>query len=462
MNYAASPTMARFHSARSFGRWVVGPVGSGKTTGSIMDLFITASIQAPASDGLRHSRMALIRNTMQQLKTTVLSDVLQLLRGAATFHVTTSTIQIRANDIHSDWILFPLDTEEDQKRLLSTQLTAAYLNEFREIPQKLVASISGRVGRYPNKTMGVDPRRFGVIGDSNPFADGSEWTQFLEGSDNPDHQLFRQPSGTSPQAENRENLVPGYYERLIASFSEEWVNVHVHGLNGEDLAGSSVFKTSYSPRFHNAPTGLEVNRMRPLVIGLDLGRTPTAIITQIDPMGRMLIQAEVTSDDMGLRQFLREKLRPMLASDLFYGMRAIVIADPAGRIRSQYGEETAFDVLKAEGLFALPASTNDIEPRLRAVEKPLLERRGEGAALLIDPNRCPLLIQALSGKYRYKRRSNGAVDETPEKSHPWSDLADALQYACLGHAMDAPSLAQRYEARRSMAPARPVPVGGWT
>tara|TARA_R100000278_G_scaffold49047_1_gene41984 strand:+ start:107 stop:370 length:264 start_codon:yes stop_codon:yes gene_type:complete len=48
---------------------------------------------------------------------------------------------------------------------------------------------------------------------------------------------------------------------------------------------------------------------------------------------------------------------------------------------------------------------------------------------------CPInasnLIQALAGKYRYKINTKGVRDEKPEKSHPWSDIADAFQYMCL-------------------------------
>jgi hypothetical protein len=43
------------------------------------------------------------------------------------------------------------------------------------------------------------------------------------------------------------------------------------------------------------------------------------------------------------------------------------------------------------------------------------------------------LIAALGGKYRYKISTKGETDDKPEKSHPWSDFADSLQYACLYH-----------------------------
>ena len=56
-------------------RFIVGPVGSGKSMGCIMELLRRARMQKPDANGRRNTRFALIRNTMQQLRTTVLSDV---------------------------------------------------------------------------------------------------------------------------------------------------------------------------------------------------------------------------------------------------------------------------------------------------------------------------------------------------------------------------------------------------
>ena len=44
---------------------------------------------------------------------------------------------------------------------------------------------------------------------------------------------------------------------------------------------------------------------------------------------------------------------------------------------------------------------------------------------------CPFLIQALQSRYRFSKTQAGAVKPLPDKKHPWSDLADCLQYACL-------------------------------
>lgn len=356
--------------------------------------------------------------------------------------------------------MMPLDTPDDQRRLLSTQLTMVYVNEFREIPQQLVAAMSGRVGRFPSMTLGVTPSRFGIIGDSNPYADGSEWHKFLEAEPNAEHILFRQPSGMSAEGENRENLPEGYYERLVASHSDDWVKSHVHGLNSDDLAGLAVFKASFNRERHVDMDGLEVNRFRPLMIGMDFGRTPTAIITQVDTRGRLVVLHEETSENMGLQQFLRAKLRPVLTGDRFGGLKAFIVADPAGRIRSQATESTLFDTLREEGYIAMPAPSNDIAVRLRAVEKLLLESAPQG--MIIDGKACPQLVSALASGYKYKRKRNGEAEDSPDKLHPVSDLADSLQYACLGVNSDLTGKIVSRDKLMGRPKRQTMPAGAWT
>jgi hypothetical protein len=44
---------------------------------------------------------------------------------------------------------------------------------------------------------------------------------------------------------------------------------------------------------------------------------------------------------------------------------------------------------------------------------------------------CPNLIRALNGMYRFSKTQMGTTKPLPDKTHPWSDVADALQYVCL-------------------------------
>ena len=42
-----------------------------------------------------------------------------------------------------------------------------------------------------------------------------------------------------------------------------------------------------------------------------------------------------------------------------------------------------------------------------------------------------MLVRALNGGYRFGKTKAGQTKPLPEKLHPFSDLADALQYVCL-------------------------------
>jgi hypothetical protein len=54
--------------------WIVGPFGSGKTTGIFFKLIYMAGLQAPGPDGIRRSRAVVVRNTGNQLNDTTLTS----------------------------------------------------------------------------------------------------------------------------------------------------------------------------------------------------------------------------------------------------------------------------------------------------------------------------------------------------------------------------------------------------
>ena len=143
-----------------------------------MELLRRACEQTPYN-GVRYTRFACIRNTLQQLRQTVLADTLQYLQHCAHYFVTDSTLQVRlalpdGTRVHSDWMLLPLDTKEDVRRLLSLQLTGAWINEVREVPFEIIRPLLGRCGRYPSKAMGGATWR-GIICDTNPWDTDSKY-----------------------------------------------------------------------------------------------------------------------------------------------------------------------------------------------------------------------------------------------------------------------------------------------
>lgn len=440
-----APVASEFMQDTAGHKFIVGPVGSGKTIACIYNLFLLALNQKPAPDGYRYTRFIICRQTLSQLKQTVLKDILLFLEGLVSWKVSESTIYMHFDDVKCEMLCLPLDTPEDQKRLLSTQVTAVYFNEFVEINPELVVAAYGRTGRFPPKKMGGCTWH-GVLGDSNPGTEDSPWYDLLVKDLPKGWSYHHQPEPIkdigefeeaeyviTDDAENVKNLPDTYYQDLLAGATENWSDRYVFGRWTPSLSGQAVFKGTFQPKIHISTTELQATRQMPLIMGMDTGRHPAAVVGQMGADGRLLILGEQAADNMGIVKFIRELVKPMLYQMRYQGCPVIAVVDPAGKQKSQIGEQSVIDAIKAEGFDAHLAPTNHIDPRIRAVEKYMLELRTSGPAFQIDLVHCPRLIHALRAGYYYKvQKSDNELKETPEKNHPASDLADALQYLCLG------------------------------
>ncbi len=463
IDYDAPPTCAAMMKSEAFFRLIAGPVGSGKTTACLFELFRRACEQKPAPDGIRYTRFAIVRQSLKQLKDTVLKDVTGWLEGIADWKVSEGTIYIRVGDVHSEWLLIPLDTPEDQRRLLSMQLTGAWMSEVIEMDIDLVPALSGRCGRYPSANMG-GATWMGVIADTNFPSEGSDWHGFMETAIPADTEIFKQPGGLEENAENLEwltqtpetlrlpvtdprRLAQGrkYYERLARTSHPDWVRRYVHAQYGDDPSGSAVFRESFKAAFHTTDE-LDPIPTLPLLIGQDFGRDPWSIICQLDHRGRLLVLEEVPAEDIGLELHLQTGLKPRLMNPRYLGHPIAIIGDPSGQSKSSIYEETTFDVLARMGFKAFPAPTNDIDPRLRAIDAFLLSSRDGGPGMLIDKTRCPVIVRGLSGGYRYAKTKAGQRKPIPDKNE-YSHPLDALQYAALAaHGGMSTLISQRLKA----------------
>lgn len=458
IDYEPPPTLRKFMLSDARVRFVRGPVGSAKSTCMVMEFLRRASQQAPGPDGYRRTRGIIVRNTLQQLKSTCLVTIENMLRPVINFKVSDQTVQLRMGDIISDWILLPLDSEENIQRLLSLEATFAWGSEARELNPEIMMSVLSRCGRYPSMMHG-GPTWHGLIMESNSFTEDSMWYEILEKNLPANWRYFVQPGATEPEAENVENLAPGYYEDLMASNTPEWVDQYIHNKIGPSLSGQAVFRNSFNREFHVAEQELKPVQGRPLICGMDFARHAAFVIGQMDQYGRLLILEAIHSENMGVERFIKEYVKPILFTERYAGQPVVVIGDPAGIAKGQIGERSVFDVLKDNGFSAAPAPTNKIDPRLRSVESWLIQQRDGKAAILFDPINAKSLILAMQSGYRFKIKKDKSLEDAPEKNHPDSDLADALQYLCLGIGSGV--------AARVMAPvdydAAPAPgAAGWT
>jgi len=458
--------------SQAFGRVIAGPVGSGKTTAAVIELLRRSVNQNRGNDGYRHTRHAIVRQTLKQLKDTVLKDCQTWLKGLGHWKVSENTYHVEFDDVKSEWIFIPLEDAEDQARLLSMQLTGAWLSECIEMDLDVIGPISGRLGRYPSGVDGT-PTWHGLIADTNFPTEMTPWHQFME---NPpmNYQIFKQPSGLSPYAENLNWLVQNektiqlpvdhpdrlaqgrrYYERFVEMYGEDsdWVRILTVHQYGDDPSGAAVFKSSFRSDFHIVDD-TQVIPGYPLLVGQDFGRNPWSLICQMDHMGRLLVHQEVPGTNVGLEKHVNQSLRPILLSGKYLGYRVALVGDPSGVAKGSVSEESCFDALARLGLPAFPAPTNDIEPRLRAVEALLGQQTNGGPSLMISRTGCPFLCRAMSGGYRFTKMKTGALRTVPEKNDKegFSHVADDLQYVALVvHGGVVPEITRRLRPRTKRA-----------
>jgi hypothetical protein len=180
-------------------------------------------------------------------------------------------------------------------------------------------------------------------------------------------------------------------------------------------------------------------------------------------MGRLVVHEEVPATNVGLEKHVEQALRPRLMRSDYLGQRIAVVGDPAGVAKGTIAEERCFDALRRMGLPAFPAPTNDIEPRLRAVEALLGRQVNGGPALLINRAKCPMLVRAMSGGYRFTFAKQGGLKVVPEKldKEGFSHVADCLQYlALVVHGGLTGYITRKLSPRKAMAPK--ITAAGWT
>lgn len=435
LNYTPPPTVKEFikdfNPGRMFYDWIVGPVGSGKTTGLFMKLIHLASMQARGPDGIRRTRAVIVRNTAPLLRdTTIVSWNYWFKDGqAGTWRATEKNFTLRFGDIECEVLFRPLDTPDDVNRVLSLEVTFAVIDEFVQIPREIIEALAARCGRYPSAVMG-GATNWGMWGSSNPDTEDNWWYEYLHFNLPSNAKFYSQPSGLSEDAENIENL-PGktdYYVDQIKGKSQAWIKQFVECEWGYSAAGKAVVPT-FDGRLHIAKGRLHYTKHRPLVIGLDPGLAGSALIFgQEDVNGTLNVVGELIQSGYGITRLINEKLRPYLRLH-FPDAEVVIAPDPAAANRSQSDEKSVVDTLKRH--FDVRVETNNRLPiRLDAIEHFTTRLVPGGPALQIDPVMCPILIRALKGGWRYVvDQKKDVIKPEPEKNQ-YSHPGDGFGYLC--------------------------------
>lgn len=456
IQYNPAPTALKMHQdTESDFKFLLGPVGAGKTSATIMETFFTSLRQKPDNRGRRRTRWVVVRNTFPELKSTVIKTFENWL-GTMTKVVYDTPIRAAikqpladGTSLEIEYVFLALDDESSVKKLRSLEVTAGLVSEASEISESVIEMLETRVGRYPpvNAAEGCEGATWsGILAESNPPSMRSWIYRVFEVERPKGHRMFKQPPAllynpeagegeeqytANPDAENIEYLAAGYdyYFKQLRRARQEFINVYILGQYGTNYDGKPVWPM-FATRKHVSEHALDYHQHSPLVIGMDFGLMPAAVFTQLDPMGQMSVLTELAPQDLTLEEFIVEHMLPLLQAR-FPHARPIIVGDPTGGSRSALAQHNSFQLLRNYNLAAQPAPTNDPDMRIAAVEY-FLQREG---GFIMD-SRCVTLIEAMLGGYRYKKRNSSDMDSTykdrPEKnkfSHP----ADALQYAALFH-----------------------------
>lgn len=480
-DYGDVPTIWEFsQDNRSLMRGLMGPFGSGKSSGCVMEVVKRAREQKPGRDGVRRTRWAVIRNTNRELDDTTLVTWFHWIKeGQFGYYEKTPRnfiLQMKLEDgtyAEAEVLFRPLDKPDDVENLMSLELTGAWFNEVRHIPKLIWDTMLGRVGRYPSIKDG-GPTWFGIFGDTNP-PDIDHWFYNLFEEDkprtcpecrNPDGgavmfirddpkdyskplycpncgrseeegipmtAIYKQPSGRSPQAENLRNLQKGYYSNLMIGKDQGWITVYVDGKYGYVRDGKPVY-VNWSDHFHLAPKDMEPHRSYPLICGYDCtGRNHAWVVNQWLPNGRFHTYDEIFMEDTDVRTFLSEAVKPFMNSK-YAGMPIRVIGDPAGKTRSDTDSSNAYKEALLQKIMIHPAYSNAWDARYGAINRLLIGAPIEGKGRYQLNPRCKMLHKGFLGEYRLERIM--VVGQERYKDRPVKNrvahLHDALQYAAMG------------------------------
>lgn len=424
-----------FMESPAFVRLIMGPIGSGKSSGCVVEILKKSQEQRKSPDGVRRTRWAIIRNSYPELKTTTIKTWGQwmplgygkLTQDSPIIH------HVKTAELDMEILFMALDRDDDVKKLLSLELTGAWINEAREVPKAIVDALTGRVGRFPAVNEGGCSWS-GIMLDTNPCDDQSWIYTMAEETRPKGWEFFKQPSGDSPEAENLANLPPHYYERIKEGKDEDWIKVYVKGEYGYVTEGKPVYPM-FRHSIHVSKDLLEPNPNIALTLGADFGLTPACIIGQKLVDGRWLIIDELTTEDCGIIRFA-ETLSKYLKSHYPDHLIESAWGDPAGGQRSGNDERTALQIMSEYTGFnwkPAPVPDNDLTIRLEAV-KAALNRMVDGLPGITFSPKCKMLIKGSTSGYHYKsiRTGNGTqYHDTPAKNS-FSHSADGLQYLLLG------------------------------
>jgi hypothetical protein len=407
-----------------------------------IELMARASRQKPSSAGIKRTRWAVIRNTYRELEDTTLKTWLmwfpEMVFGSFNHRTMTHTVQV--NDVYMEVVFRALDRADDVAKLLSLELTGAWVNEAKEVPKAIIDVLGDRVEQYPPK-MDEGCTWGGVMMDTNS-PDEDHWWHDLEAKPPGGWEFFVQPGGLkevngkflhNPKAENIKHLNGGanYYLKRLEGKKASYIRVYYCNQYGYVEDGKRVHP-EYVDATHCSPSPIVPDPRFTVYVGLDFGLTPAAVFGQRRANGQWLIFHEIATEDIGIKHFGEILLLPYLVSHLT-DFEVKMFGDPAGSGGSIIDKQTPFEILTLMGFDVNPSPSQNPTLRREALSAPLSRMIDGEPGVLVDPG-CKVLRKGLSSKFIYKRVQvvgDEKFHDSPDKNF-WSHTCEAAEYMMVG------------------------------
>lgn len=487
---APGPVAARYIQSEGPFDFITGPWGSGKTVATVFKIARHAGSLFPVCrDGVVHVRCAAIRDTYREMAKTALASWHEFFPKRGPFTAADKDAysggqdrpvkhilewnavrqwpgrggwEPRLTPIRLEMEFGAIGNENLDSFFKGYEISMGWMNECDLLDQDVAGRLYGRTARYPPRSeiaewegerlglekdpdSGIEVIRLPriVMGDYNP-PDESNWTyqRHIEEPEKwPGYNFFAQPSGLSPQAENRKGKSRSQYEEEERAFGGPDAadsRRNVHGQYAAKSKGTVIFK-GFNITKHRASESLPIVRELPFYMGMDAGGRPAAVIGQIMPNGQRRVQREVVSlpDTVTGPARFAENINEVLLRD-YRGMScAGAWADPSSWYGAdkQRGELAWVDtVTLALGIPILPTATNDLGSRFEAVDWYFAgDIDAVTPRVLIDPS-CKYLIRAYVSQYHLtKHASEAKTDGMEVEKNQYSHVAEADQYWCYGY-----------------------------
>ena len=443
-DFSRMPTMDAFVHSEARINVLVGPEGEGKTFGGAASLFLHAERCLPHMDIDPQTgspfpmRGCVIRDTHANLKRHTVKTIQQATKGYVQF----------MDDFHKmlapnmEIELYGMDDEASTSRIQGGEYDIIWIDEPAPI---LHTGNSGiRLSVYITAQRRIrgrsTPKRLNVT--MNP-ADTQHWTydEFIL-RPLPNMKVFRIKKGENPHLskEDRDARALAFRDRPdLAKRYEE-------GEFGAVFAGTAI-TPEFSERIHVAADDNGNPRWLLPIRGVegirmwDGGLNPSCIICQITPSGHIYFLDAIVGENMGMRQMIKTKLKPVLARPRYENIaRWRDIGDPAIEKRDESdSDQRAATVIEDE--LSTPRfqarferGVSDWNTRREGL-KEMFSRNIDGKPMVQVNHRptegqsCNWLIMLFSGGYQYPVNAIGHVSRDGPLKNIYSHPGDAISHA---------------------------------